>query len=805
VEDHDPPLAIGSGVVVRSSSWIVQSLIEYADCQALRVTAIDGPAHAVDRTFLLPFDRVRSSAPARRVRAGGRRRWAHHVAHAFATAHPFGGLRRAAAAAIDLLPFQLEPALAMLRHGRLRILIADEVGLGKTVQAGIILSELAHQNSDFRGLVLCPAGLRDQWRSELASKFSLDITAADTTWLADCSRELPADVNPWSLPGIYIASLDLVKRAEVFRAMEEVAWDLAVLDEVHSLGPGTARVAAARAVAARSRRIVLMTATPPDGDTAHLAAITEVGRLDGDPPVTEFRRTRRDAGIGVDRKSTLLPVRISSAESRMHRLLERYTSLVWREATVRGDQNARLAAMVLRKRALSSAASLASSVRRRLEMLGTTPKEEERQLLLPLGDEDPLADGVPDAVIAASGLADVALERACLEEIAVSAENAARRESKVCALLRLLRRIREPAIVFTEYRDTLAHILAALGSRSDVVMLHGQMLPRERVEAQRIFNRSARLLVATDAASEGLNLHDRCRLVVHFELPWTPLRLEQRTGRVDRLGQTRRVHEVSLVARDTAERFVLAPLVRRVRAGAARGHRIQRAWDESSVAAFVMGDTSFTPPSEDSAVPTTSLQLAAGAQAERDRLATARLFAQRTAGLRKRADLVVQAGSRRKPAPTTGAVCELALKDQGGLTVHSEIVATSISWRRTPVAASSAEVRSAARIVRERYEGAIVAAAEDHCRRVIEDVCRQVQEVRTSIARRQRAMSEAVPTARTLVQAGLFDRRALRAAASRNAAAELMRTESDQRLLALADEGLLTVEIRLIALRWEQP
>ena len=253
--DHASP-DIGSRVVVRRERWTVQSVTDYADCRALRLTDRGSTAHDASRTFLLPFDRMRRCESTTKMRVGGRRCWAHHVAQAFTASHPFGGLRRASRASVDLLPFQLEPALAMLRHGRLRILIADEVGLGKTIQAGIILNELAHEDPEFRAIVLCPAGLREQWQRELASKFALDSTLADTAWLMECSRELAADINPWSLPGIYVASLDLVKRAEVFRAMEDVTWDLAVMDEVHALGLATARLAAARAIGAMARRIV---------------------------------------------------------------------------------------------------------------------------------------------------------------------------------------------------------------------------------------------------------------------------------------------------------------------------------------------------------------------------------------------------------------------------------------------------------------------------------------------------------------------------------------------------------------------
>ncbi len=245
----------------------------------------------------------------------------------------------------------------------------------------------------------------------------------------------------------------------------------------------------------------------------------------------------------------------------MHRLLDRYTAAICRESPRLHGAQSRLLAVLLKKRALSSAASLGVSVRRRLDLLTGAPAPA--QLPLALDDEDPLADDVDDGVLAAPGLRDDGAERTLLNRIARAAD-AAGVESKLTFLVRLLRRVREPAIVFTEYRDTLARLhgpLAATGHA--VTLLHGGQLPAERAAAQHRFNDTGGVLLATDAASEGLNLHTRCRVVIHYELPWTPSRLEQRAGRVDRIGQPKRVHELLLVAGDPAERLVLAPLARR--------------------------------------------------------------------------------------------------------------------------------------------------------------------------------------------------------------------------------------------------
>lgn len=768
-------LAAGQRVDARRDRWIVQSVVIHGDCRSV---VLDGCGHengGVTRTLLLPFDRVKEvAAGAPRLRVTGRRGWAHGVGRALVEAHPFGGVSSLTAATIDLRPFQLEPALAMLRHGRLRILIADEVGLGKTIQAGIVLRELAERNGAFRGLILTPAGVREQWQRELREKLRVETTFADTTWLAVRTRELPPDVNPWALPGIYVASLDLVKRPEVLRALEDVTWDLTVIDEVHNATPGTARLAAADAIAARSRRVVLLTATPPDGDPSHLAAIADLGRLRG-RPITEFRRTRSDGVEAAARRTLLLPVRISAAEAKLHRLLEAYTSQVWAEAGARHDARARLTAIVLRKRALSSASSLAVSVRRRLALLTSPPAPAAEQLLLPW-DEDRLADDAPDDVLSVRGLDDLERERVCLEAIAAAADEAAQAESKLAFLLRFARRVREPMVIFTEYRDTLSQIAAAFGADVDPLLLHGDMLPRERTSVQRAFNRDGGILLATDAASEGLNLQRRCRLVVHFELPWTPMRLEQRTGRVDRLGQPRRVHEVLLVAQDTAERFVFARLIARARASAARGRRSLCALDESTVAAALMDGVEVTVPTDldHSSMMTERLDLKDEAQAETQRLLlNQRLRARVGAPDQARTGIAVNLPPH--PCDRVLVTVIVALVAGTSQVLHSELVPVVVPVHVRNPLLTSGEAKSWAEQFVVRWSATILKKAREHTELRIERTIARIRSCAEDAAARERAMVAAItPTAQRLVQAGLFDRRAINESRRRGATAALL-------------------------------
>jgi hypothetical protein len=293
------------------------------------------------------------------------------------------------------------------------------------------------------------------------------------------------------------------------------------------------------------------------------------GALGAAEPIVMFRRSRRDAGLDVTRHVRLLAVAPTAAERRMHHLLARYTRLAHQQGMPAAHADAWLAMVVLNKRALSSAHSLAVSVARRLQLLSADTAEapDLRQVALdfdaPEDGEADEADAEPVA-LGTPALTDASQERDILAALHEAAMQASTAESKFDAIRRLIRRAGEPAIVFTEYRDTLRYLSAYLDARN-VVSLHGGLSRRDRRTAEQAFvSGPAGVLLATDAAGEGLNLQARCRLVINLELPWSPRRLEQRLGRVDRIGQRRTVHAVHLFARETGESRVLAGLVRRL-------------------------------------------------------------------------------------------------------------------------------------------------------------------------------------------------------------------------------------------------
>jgi superfamily II DNA or RNA helicase len=570
----------GRSVVVRAQRWRVESLRYHSDCTEVHLRGSTGSI-----ALLSPPDVLALVASDPRLRVVRLRTFAQELQHLDAGVR-VDGLRVTHATA-RRLPYQLTPALA-IASGYSRVLLADEVGLGKTIQAGWIIADTLAREPDSRILIVLPAGLKAQWQSELSTQFGIDAIATDARWLRRAAADLPGDVSPWSLPGVYLASLDFIKRAGTLRSLDHQLWDVLVIDEVHTAGSPTDRHRAVSVLARRSRSLVMISATPFSGDHRGLTSITGLGAAPGDPPPLMFRRSREDVAAPNRRRHRFGTVTIGRAERRLQRSLDRYTQLVWRDA--RGDVDAvRLAMTVLRKRALSSPIAAWRSLERRLQLLSnTTPAPT--QLTLFDADEDPLDDDEPSGVLAPAGMEDTGREQRWLRRLIDAARDAARDDSKLRFLRRLVRRIpRESAIVFTEYRDTLAYL-----SRSfpDALLLHGGLPAVQRDSIRRQFNAAGGLLLATDAAAEGLNLHGHCRLVVNYELPWNPARLEQRIGRVDRIGQQRLVHAVTLIARDTAEQLVLARLVQRLhRIAATLGERdrLSAFLNEAQIAGVVIG------------------------------------------------------------------------------------------------------------------------------------------------------------------------------------------------------------------------
>jgi superfamily II DNA or RNA helicase len=583
----------GDVVRIRDERWTVHRHRQRSAVGIVEVCGCDRSNRGVRTSFLLPFEPFERLPSSGTTQVVSRRRWQHLAKQVLASALPeHDSLRTLTTALIDLLPFQLEPALAVARGAASRVLIADEVGLGKTVQASLIVAETLDRHGDARVLIVCPAPLREQWSDELTVRFGLEPARFDSATVSRSGSRVPPGGNPWAARRLIVTSLDYVKRPEILRALEGLIWDLVVIDEAHGLAGRSERFAASTLLGERARIVVLLTATPHSGDAEAFRRLCSIGDIRGQFPLAVFRRSRHDVALPSSRRTLWFDVRLTPAEQAMHQALADYARLVARQR-LDSTAAARLAMIVLLRRGCSSAAALARSIERRLLLLSLA--DAPFQPILPF-DSGSTEDAEPAHELAAAGLARPEDERRMLQRILALAQDACGQESKVRAIRRLLLKTSERAIVFTEYRDTLDTLSTALAEFGCVV-LHGALAAAERRDVlQRFVSGAVRVLLATDAASEGLNLHERCRLVVNLELPWTPLRLEQRVGRVDRIGQLERVHQVLLVAAGTAEQSVVAGHLRQRRSRADRTLAAMRPdWlDERDVAARVLDATNAT-------------------------------------------------------------------------------------------------------------------------------------------------------------------------------------------------------------------
>ena len=767
----------GASVLLRGRRCHLSATVTHADCRELHVT---GAADGRTRVLLWPFDRPVVIAPRPRVRAVRLRTWRDALLRGVAgTIDPLTPRSRGAAA-VDLVPFQLAPAVAMAA-GTSRILLADEVGLGKTIQAGWIVADLMTRRPAARVLLAVPAGLRSQWKEELSARFDIDASAVDAAWLRRTVADLPADVSPWAPPGVYIASLDFLKRPDVASSIALQVWDLLVVDEAHTAAAPTDRHAALSCFAAMARRVIAITATPYSGQPASFASLTALGAIRDSGAPLMFRRSRADVGDPRRRRHRFARVRITRAESQLQRLLERYSRDVWNESTGEAD-GARLAVTILRKRALSSPAAAARSLRRRLDLLQGRA-QAPRQLPL-FDDDDSVEDDVASGALAAPGLADAAREHRWLAASIAAAGAACEADSKLRYLQRLIHRFgRESIVIFTEYRDTLLQLAAALPPS---LQLHGGLPAAERTLVQQRFNQNGGLLLATDAAAEGLNLHHRCRLVVNYELPWNPARLEQRIGRVDRIGQQRTVHALTLTARDTAEDLVIRNLARRLTRIAATlgpGDRLGAFLDDARTAGIVIGgeaiDGAIDAPADAALVIRHDGDLGAAARA-------AAQLARGRAGREQEttANDILVSGMRARPAaldPGYVVVIICTARTADGFVAAAQTVLLHVpAGARKPVTAA------AARSIAERLRGAIdwraAVPAVDRWFAGVRQTHEASVDDRTA---RERALMNRRRD-RGLVQPGLFDRRALSAAERLTAAEESVLEDHRRHIDALA-------------------
>lgn len=510
-----------------------------------------------------------------------------------------GGLLTSLASGVIPLPHQLHVLNRVMSTNNIRYILADEVGLGKTIEAGMVIKELKARGLVRRTLVVCPTGLVTQWSAEMQEKFHEKfqvILPSDY----DTIRRLTDSDDVYGQYDQVISPMDSIKPLEKHAGWTEErveqynqeriysiinsGWDLIIIDEAHRVAGSSGEVARYKLgylLSQASPYLLLLTATPHNGKTEPFLRLVRLLDEDAFPnaksvvkeQVAPFliRTEKREA---IDNNGNLLfKNRVThlveltwderhTYQRQLYEMVTSYVSKTYNKALRNRKKNMCLIFLliIMQRMVTSSTAAIRQSLERRLEILKT-----QNTKLGSLTEEDlaelDIEDGVKDALHAMS--LDMEEEISELENIIAVAKQAEFQhpdvkvetlENTIDTLLNADRN--QKIIIFTEFvatQEYLQRLLTAMGY--SVTILNGRMSIEERNEALREFRDNTNVFISTDAGGEGLNLQFS-NIIINYDLPWNPMKIEQRCGRVDRIGQTRDVQIFNFIVTDTIENRV---------------------------------------------------------------------------------------------------------------------------------------------------------------------------------------------------------------------------------------------------------
>jgi len=560
-------IAPGSVVTVRDAEWLVTDTDMTTDGLVIRVQGLSELVRDTAATFYESLDTIVPMDPAAaRVVSddspGFRRAKLWLEATLRKTPVPIGadGLAVATQMLSDPLDYQLTAVRQALSQEQLRprILIADAVGLGKTIEIGMILSELVRRGRGDRILIVTPRHVLEQMQFEMWTRFALPFVRLDSVGIQQVRQKLPATRNPFSLYKRAIISIDTLKQDKYRAHLAKHHWDAVVIDESHNITGATQNNKLARLLATNTEALILASATPHNGKKesfAELIRLLEPTAVSPDGDINEddvkhliVRRHRHSPEVarevGDQWAERLPPKNLLVPASAAENAVADEIAHTWLYPAIGTSPHSGVSKglfpWTLAKSFLSSPAALVESVDERIKRLGdvlTPPQRTERDALTRLRDLATVSTTEPSA--------------------------------KYGTLLEYLKSIgvgkRSPTrvVVFSERVATLhwlrEHLRADLGMSAEAVrVLHGGLSDVEQQEVVESFKQSSsdiRILITGDVASEGVNLHSQCHELVHFDIPWSLIRIEQRNGRIDRYGQKHRPQITTLLLEPDNDNF----------------------------------------------------------------------------------------------------------------------------------------------------------------------------------------------------------------------------------------------------------
>lgn len=541
-------------------------------------------------------------------------------------------------------PYQLLAVKKVMESLRQRFLVADDVGLGKTIEAGLIMQELTARHRGNRVLIVAPASLQDQWKKEMQRHFLRAFYIYNSRKMEGIQELVDENLNPWLAKNSIVTSIDWIKpqyegtgsaRRNINKVFDQLMkvekrWDIVIVDEAHYVSTTANRADFAKAIQERCDSLLLLTATPHSGNPEHFfnllnlldpfmfARAEDLDRSDarervdkvmirrGKETIFEINSEGKLVKKFRDRQPQSIEIDFSKEERKLYEAVSEYTGEGWAQLNRKrkiseAERNAGFFLLALvQKRMVSSLAALRETLRNRIESIvesrtTTRINGDSRQIARLLKDYDRneyMEDEERERVeryIETRRIQSIYAERTTevktLRDLLESAEKLIYRkqDSKLKWLSEFLEKLfthdpSEKVIVFTEYRDTLNHLKSELekkwflGPDSIVVIRGGMPLGEDENEigsklyAERRFNEpDTRILLATDAASEGLNLQRYCHILINYELPWNPNRLEQRIGRIHRYGQRHIAQIYNLMIKGSKEAEIFKRLQEKIK------------------------------------------------------------------------------------------------------------------------------------------------------------------------------------------------------------------------------------------------
>jgi superfamily II DNA or RNA helicase len=550
-----PFIAAGAQVVVRDEEWIVRATQQTpSDGLLVRCIGTSSLVRETEASFVTSLDPIEPLRPEDTVlvhdESPGYRRSRLHL-EAIIRKTPLPARETALAVAdgqlLNRLEYQRRAALKSLTGLRPRLLIADAVGLGKTLEVGLILSELIRRGRGEKILVVTPRHILEQFQMELWTRFAIPLVRLDSEGIQRIRRQIPANRNPFTHFKRSIISVDTLKSAGRYRHhLEGIRWDAVVIDECHNLvNRGTLNNQLARVLAPRTEALLLTSATPHNGDPDSFAelirlldptAVVDAAKLTADDIAHLYVRRHKAhpevapevTGQWADREppNPILVDALPTENELFEELAATWTHPASGRAPASG-QGRSLFPWTLFKAALSSRHALLQTIESRRKTIAST---------------------APNGELTREQLA----EDTALGELArLAAEITDETSSKLATLIEQLRSIgvgpTSPTrvVVFSERIATLDWLAATVPKKlglkdNHVRVLHGGMADVKQMDVIEEFGLRevpVRLLFTGDMASEGVNLHRQCHHLIHFDLPWSLIRIEQRNGRIDRYGQ----------------------------------------------------------------------------------------------------------------------------------------------------------------------------------------------------------------------------------------------------------------------------